>query len=118
MPTNYSVTEQFVTWLTALGYSASTYPAADSSGVFITVERTGGGVVDMVDRPQIAVQAWADTEAEAEAAATAIRNEILTSSRPRGVISVFVNSGPYPFWDEYTGRPRYQLVLDCTTILN
>lgn len=114
---SYSVTEQFVSWLSSLGYAASTYPAADSGGVFITVERVGGGVVDMVDRPQIAIQAWADTEAEAEGVCTDIRNEILISSRPLGVISVFVDSGPYPFWDESTGKPRYQLVLDCTTII-
>ena len=117
MATAYSVVEEFVTWLASLGYTASTYPARTSSGVIVTVERVGGGVVDMVDRPQVAVQAWADTEAEAEATATDIRNEMLLTSRPEGVMSAFVSSGPYPFWDESTGRPRYQIVFDCTSII-
>ena len=89
----------------------SSYPA------IVTVERTGGGVEDMVDRPQIAVQVWAATEAEAEALATSIRTELLTSSRPRGVISAFVDTGPYPFWDDSTGLPRYQIVFYCTSII-
>lgn len=113
----YSVTEEFVTWLTSLGYTASTYPAQHAVPPFVTVERTGGGVEDMVDRPQIAVQAWADTEAEAEALARAIRNEILINSHPYGVMSVFVDTGPYPFWDDSTGLPRYQIVFSCTSII-
>ena len=113
----YSVTEEFVAWLASLGYTASTYPAKSATAPFVTVERVGGGVEDMVDRPQMAIQTWAATEAEAEASARAIRNEILLSSRPRGVISVFVDTGPYPFWDESTGLPRYQIVFNCTSII-
>lgn len=113
----YSVTEQFVTWLTSLGYTASTYPAKTATPPFVTVERTGGGVADVVDRPQIAVQAWAATEAEAEKLATDIRNEIVLHSRPYGVMSAFVDTGPYPFWDDSTGLPRYQIVFNCTSII-
>lgn len=113
----YSVTEQFVSWLNSLGYTASTYPAADAQPPFITVERVGGGVVDMVDRPQMALQAWAATEADAEETATDIRNLIVLGGKPDGVLSCFVNTGPYPFWDESTGMPRYQLVVDCTAII-
>lgn len=115
--TAYSVTEEFVTWLASLGYTASTYPAADVTPPYVTVERVGGGVEDLVDRPQIAVQAWAATEAEAEALATDIRTEMLTSSRPYGVLSAFVDTGPYPFWDDSTGLPRYQIVFNCTSII-
>lgn len=113
----YSITEQFVVWLSSLGYDASTYPAADAQTPFITVERVGGGVEDMVDRPQMAIQVWADTEAEAEALATGIRNLIALGGKPYGVPSAFINSGPYPFWDESTGKPRYQIVIDCTAII-
>ena len=113
----YSITEQVVTWLSSLGYAASTYPPSNAPDEFVTVERTGGGVVDMVDHPIIAVQAWASTEARAEELATAIRNEALTSSKPAGVHRMGVDSGPYPFWDESTGKPRYQVVFDTTCIL-
>lgn len=109
----YSITEQFVTWLKGLGYDASTYPPKDGDE-FVTVERTGGSVTDLVDHPTIAIQAWAETEPRAEEMALSIRNEALLSSMPVGVNSIAVNSGPYPFWDEYTRLPRYQIVFDVT----
>lgn len=108
----YSVTEAFVTWLSSLGYTASTYPPKSGSE-FVTVERTGGGASDMVDRPMVAVQAWAATEPRAEEMANAIRKSALTGARPYGVASIRINSGPYPFWDESTRLPRYQLLLEC-----
>jgi len=109
----YSVTEEFVKWLAGLNYAASTYPPASGSQ-FVTVERTGGYVADLVDHPTIAIQTWAQTEAEAEQMALAIRNEALLSTVPAGVNRIGVNAGPYPFWDEETRLPRYQLVLDVT----
>lgn len=111
----YSVTERFISWLSALGYTATTYPAKGATGTYVTVERTGGGVVDLVDRPEIAIQIWADTAADAEATANEIRNRIALGERPAGVFSAFVNTGPYPFYDESTDKPRYQIVLDCTS---
>lgn len=111
----YSITEQFVSWLTSLGYTASTYPAANVQTPFITVERVGGGIIDMVDRPQMALQFWADTEADAEELANEVRSVLVLGNRPSGVFSLFIEQGPYPFWDESTDKPRYQLVLDCTS---
>ena len=111
----YSVTEETVKWLTGLGYKASTYP---SEGLeFVTVERTGGTVDDLVDHPSVAIQTWATTEERAEEMAILIRNEALTSSTPYGVATMRVNAGPYPFWDEYTKSPRYQIVFDCSAQL-
>ena len=109
----YSVTEEFVNWLNGLGYTASTYPPKTGSS-FVTVERTGGYVADLVDHPTIAIQTWAQTEPDAEQAAIEIRNEALLSSMPDGVCKIGVNAGPYPFWDEDTRMPRYQLVFDVT----
>lgn len=108
----YSITEAFVEWLADAGYSASTYPP-DGVAEFVTVQRTGGNVADMVDHPMMAVQTWAQTEPRAEEMATAIRNLALTGARPEGVAGIRVNSGPYPFWDESTRLPRYQLYLEC-----
>ena len=113
----YSITEQVVAWLTGHGYAASTQPPADapeSPSEFVTVERTGGGVSDMVDHPMVAIQAWAASEARAEEMANDIRLVALTCAPPRGVFRMGVNSGPYPYWDEDTRCPRYQVVLDVT----
>ena len=109
----YSVTEQFVRWLTSLGYRASTVPPKNCTE-FVTIERTGGNVADLVDHPEIAIQAWASDETRAEEMALAIRDEALLRSTPYGVTRMMVNAGPYPFWDEDTALPRYQIVFDVT----
>ena len=112
----YSITEQFIKWLGLQGYAASTYPPK-TGNEFVTVERTGGAVTDMVDYPEIAIQAWAVSEARAEEIAIAIRDALLIGSLPYGVHSCAGESGPYPFWDEDTTMPRYQLVLSCVSYL-
>lgn len=110
----YSVEESFVDWLTDKGYAASTYPPKEGTE-FVTVERTSGGVEDMLDHPTVAIQTWAATPARAEEMALSIRNALF-ASRPYGVAHIAVD-GLYPFWDEETRLPRYQLVLDCTAQL-
>lgn len=112
----YSVTEQTIEWLDAHGYTAATYPP-DGVDEFVTVERTGGNVSDMVDFPTVAIQTWAQTEPRAEEMALEIRNIMLTGSRPYGVATVSVNSGPYPFFDEDTRLPRYQIAFDMVAQL-
>ena len=108
----YSVTEAFVSWLSGLGWDASTYPPKTGTE-FVTVERTGGGVDEFTDHPTMAIQAWAATEERAEEMATSIRDSAVWGN-PVGVVKIEVNAGPYPYWDEETRLPRYQLVLDCT----
>ena len=110
----YSVEQSFVAWLTAKGYAASTYPP-DRGSEFVTVERTGGRVADLIDHPTVAIQTWAQTAPRAEEMALSIRNALFYS-RPDGVANIAVD-GLYPFWDESTRLPRYQLVLDCTAQL-
>ena len=110
----YSVEQSFVEWLAVKGYAASTYPPKDGTE-FVTVERTSGGVVDMIDHPTVAIQTWAQTAPRAEEMALSIRNALFYS-RPEGVAHIQVD-GLYPFWDENTRLPRYQLVLDCTAQL-
>ena len=116
----YSITEEFATWLEHLGYRAGTRPpkdAPDCPDEFVTIMRTGGAVRDMVDHPGIAIQTWAATAPRAEEMANNIRFELLTGELPYGVHHAAINSGPYPFFDEDTRSPRYQLVLDITSQL-
>lgn len=112
----YSVTEAFINWLIARGYNAYSYPPATGTE-FVTVERTGGGVVDMVDRPSMAIQTWAQTEERAEAMIIDIKVALLTRTLPIGVHSVSINSGGYRFYDEDTRLPRFQLYLDAVSQL-
>ena len=108
----YSVEEAVRNWLVDMGYSAYVRVPKDRPQRFVTVERTGGGVENMVDYPLVAVQAWAQTQAEAEEDASAIRMVALMGELPEGVHSMRVNAGPYKFYDEDSMQPRYQVVFN------
>ena len=114
MPTAYSIEEALVSWLSSLGYDAHANVPKDRPGRFVTVERTGGEVADMVDHPSIAIQTWAQSAAEAEEDACAIRLAAISGPLPAGVHSMRVDSGPYKFYDEESMQPRYQTVYDAT----
>ncbi len=114
----FSATEAIVAWLRAMGYEASSLvpsDAPDAPAEFVTVERQGGGVADMVDHPSMTLQAWAPTDERAEALANGLRSVVLLEAPPRGIARVSVESGPYRFYDEMTRCPRYQLTLDVTS---
>ena len=106
----------FIQWLIGKGYDAHAYPPKESTE-FVTVERTGGGVTDLVDHPQITIQTWATDQLRASDMADEIRLALQLGDKPFGIYRADVNSGPYPFYDEETMMPRYQCVYDCTAQL-
>ena len=110
----FSVTEAMVSWLSGMGYRASSREPRDCSGEHLTVERVGGRPRSLVDHASMAVQAWADSDDAAEARANRARLAVLTAAPPAGVHSVRVESGPYQHYDDATHRPRYQFVLDVS----
>jgi len=114
----YSVLAEFTEWLEDEWYVGSSIVPESEPDSFVTIERTGGYVEDMLDHPTIAVQCWAQTDAEAEDMALELRNRLLTEQRPLGVSSIRIESGPYRFYDETTRCPRYQLTLDVTCRLS
>ena len=111
----FSATESLIAWLDDNNYRASTQ-VPQGVTEFVTVERTSSYVENLVDHPTFAVQTWATTEARAEQMALEIRELLLTSPRPYGFYAMSPQ-GVYPFWDEQTRCPRYQLVIQCTTQL-
>ena len=111
----YSATQSLIEWLTDKGYNAYSYPPKTGDS-FITVERTGGAVSDLVDHPTFAVQAWAKTEPDAETACIEIRNALIAGDVPEGFYKVLSDS-MYPWYDDSTRLPRYQLVINCSTQL-
>lgn len=108
----YSVEEAVRNWLVGMGYDAYVRVPKNRPQRFVTVERTGGGVENMVDYPLVAVQTWAQSQAEAEEDASAIRMVALVGNLPEGVHSMRVNSGPYKFYDEESMMPRYQVLFN------
>lgn len=113
----YSATEELINWLIAKGYDAHSYPPKTGAG-FFTVERTGGNVADLIDHPTFAIQAWADTEPDAEAMCIEVREMLVTGDVPYGFSTKVTADSMYPWYDESTRLPRYQLVISCTTQLN
>lgn len=111
---NYSIEQALIEWLESNGFAAYAQVPKNRPTRFVTVERTGGGVEDLVDHPLVAVQTWAKTQAQAEEDAVDVRNLALTAARPVGVNSMRVNSGPYKFYDEDSMMPRYQTLFDVT----
>lgn len=108
----FSVEAALVAWLKSLGYEAAQLMQADRPGVFVTVDRTGGGVSDFVQAASVAVQVWADTNEQAERAAGALCVSMLTTRPPAGIHSIYITDGPYDWPDLETGRARYQIVMD------
>ena len=111
----YDATKSLIDWLNAKDYDAYSYPPSTGSG-FFTVERTGGSVVDLVDHPTFAIQAWAQSIVDAERMCIEVRNMLVTGDVPQGFYRVSAES-MYPWYDESTRLPRCQLVIDCTVQL-
>ena len=85
---------------------------------FVTVERTGGGSELGIDRPNLAIQAWAPTNAEAASLALKVRDALIKECAfeiPK-VCRCSVQ-GLYSYPDPDSRSSRYQLSVYMTTRL-
>ena len=98
-----------------LGVPSSSAVPSTRPKRFTTVERTGGGYALGKDSPNLAVQVWAETEAEAYALALMAR-EVLLGMRETcpSVCSCSVGD-IYSFFDPESRTPRYQLDFYAVT---
>ena len=112
----FSITEAIISFVGSLniGDGCSTQVPYGSPGRFQTVENLGGAIESKVCHTTVAVQCWAQAETDAEADANAVAYAVETSAPPSGVHSMHVSQTPYPWWDETTLCPRYQLLVDVT----
>lgn len=91
-------------------YVAADVPA-DRPDYFITLERTGGGLDNVVrDTPTVAIQAWAPTRAEAMALAEDVRDAMDAFKYAPYICRCSLN-GMYNYPTSHA-EPRYQLVYD------
>lgn len=113
----FSIEAALVAWLPgAVGAPCFAEVPPERPGKFLTVERTGGSAAIGIDRPALAIQAWAGSKYDAQELALAARDAMLY--RSVGIPQVrgcSINSGPYPFPDEDSGQHRYQLYVNMTT---
>lgn len=106
----FDVEQALVEWLPgAVGapcFADVPDPRPDS---FLTVERTGGSASLGVDRPGVAVQAWAPTRAAASALALAARDALILRSTEIPEICRCSVDSVYNFPDPDSRSARYQL---------
>lgn len=103
-----------VAWLAAnTGHHVSTDVPNPRPETLVSVERTGGGVTDLVmDNPTVAIQCWAPTRAQAAEMACGIRDMLPSFRYEAGIRRVEVNSiANFPAVDS----PRYQVVANIKT---
>lgn len=111
--TPFSITEAMVGFINSLniGDGCGTRVPYDAPGRFQTVENIGGPINSKVCSTTLAIQVWAPDEPTAEADANDIALAIETSAPPAGVHSMRVDQTPYPWFDDSTREPRYQIVV-------
>lgn len=83
---------------------------------FGTVERTGGGVSDVViDSPAVALQLWGTSRDDAKALAYAAKDALSAFRYEPGIRKVKVET-LYNFPDEQGNQARYQIVAHFKTV--
>ena len=87
---------------------------ADRPVRFVTVERVGGGERNLVDRPTLAVQFWAESRYEASAGATALARILPNLPIAEPLLGSCRVESVYNFPDER--QARYQLTVTATTV--
>ena len=108
-----NVEQAVIKYLTEKNYSAYADVPNPMPASFVTVERTGGGDRDRIDRATLAVQCWAGGRKVAADMADDVRTvlEELTGTRGFGAVSV---TSLYNWPDAQSRKARYQLVVDAT----
>lgn len=78
---------------------------------FISVERTGGSRVNRLDRPTLAIQAWAKSDGDASLLASNAAEALDERLGADGRCFVSSIGGPYSFRDPDSKTPRFQLTV-------
>ena len=98
-----------------LGIPSSSAVPAKRPRRFATVERTGGGYSQGRDAPNLAVQVWAETEADAYALALMAREVLVNMRETHPSVCSCSIGGIYAFPDPDSGSSRYQLDFHAVT---
>lgn len=78
---------------------------------FVTVEKTGSGQADRIDRATVAVQSWSSSRASAAALNELAKAAMLAAVSEPEISSVQLNSD-YNYTDLTMDKPRYQAVFE------
>ena len=89
----------------------------DRPSSFITVERTGGQQMGIVDYPALAVQCWAPSRADAMALADLVADRLRDGWRLAPNVAACDINSIYNFPDPDSGQARYQLTVTATLMM-
>ena len=89
----------------------------DRPSSFITVERTGGQQMGIVDYPAVAVQCWAPSRADAMALADLVADRLRDGWRLAPTVAACDINSIYNFPDPDSGQARYQLTVTATLMM-
>lgn len=107
------VESAIIGYLASRGFDAFAEPPADSTGRFVTVERTGGySLHRRIDRATVAVQSWAESTAAAAALAAEVDSALLEMADHVAAVAYCGRNSLYRFNAEQ--RPRYQGTYELT----
>lgn len=110
-----NVEAEIVKHLKAEGFEAYADVPNPRPSQFVTVERTGGTFDSQrIDRPTVAVQAWAKTRHEASELIYAVDDSMRGIAKGTNGITKCSRNSLYNWPDD--DRPRYQAVYDLVTI--
>lgn len=116
MSARYSLEAAFIRWLRDKGYNAYSNVPETRPARFVTVMRRAGGAADFIDFPELTVQTWAATRADALDDAAVLRAQVVRASHdgtlPDGVRSATVTDMGYSP-DAPAGVQGYQLLVEA-----
>lgn len=81
---------------------------------FITVERTNGGSENGIGSPQIAIQCWSSSRANASTLSLKVQEKLIELYEINEICKVTIEN-VYNFPDLVGKHPRYQIVLTIKT---
>lgn len=112
----FDIEQALIEWLPGkVGVPCLAEVPAERPREFVTVERTSGEASLGVDRPNLAVQAWAMTAAEASELALRVRDALILDSWQINEVCRCTVSSIYRFPDPDSRMSRYQLDVSATT---
>lgn len=92
----------------------ATVPRNYTGGQLVTIERTGGRADHLIDYGVYAVQAWADTHADAYQLASDVRDALITAPAHLDALASAQVASMYNFPDSDSRQARYQLTVTAS----
>lgn len=95
----------------------ATVPRNYTGGQLVTIERVGGRVDHLIDYGVYAVQAWADTHADAYQLASDVRDTLIDAPAHLADLASTQVTSMYNFNDPDSRQARYQLTVAASLMM-